>query len=161
VYIIGIDCGLTGGVGVLWGSKFSAVYDTPTLTVKAFKGTRHEYDLGGMAKMLQHYTGLTYKIQVFVEEAQSMPKQGVRSTFTTGLGFGAWLGILAALGIPYTRVRPTVWKRALGLGRDKEHCRLRAQQLFPLADLHRKGDHGRAEALLLAWYGLHELAGRR
>jgi hypothetical protein len=28
-------------------------------------------------------------------------------------------------------------------------------QLFPAADLRRKKDHGRAEALLLGYYGLH------
>ena len=46
-----------------------------------------------------------------------------------------------------------IWKRALGLGKDKEQARLRAMQLFAGADLRRKKDHGRAEALLLAWYG--------
>jgi hypothetical protein len=82
-----------------------------------------------------------------------MPGQETRSTFTVGLGFGIWLGVLAALALPYTRVRPAIWKRALGLGKDKEQARLRAMQLFPQADLRRKRDHGRAEALLLAWWG--------
>ena len=39
------------------------------------------------------------------------------------------------------------------LSKDKEAAHLRAQQLFPNADLRRKRDHGRAEALLLAWGG--------
>ena len=82
-----------------------------------------------------------------------MPGQGVSSTWTTGYGFGVWLGVLAALALPHTRVRPAIWKRAMGLGKDKEQARLRAIQLFPSADLRRKKDHGRAEALLLAWYG--------
>ena len=38
-------------------------------------------------------------------------------------------------------------------GKDKEASRLRSQQLWPSADLRKKKDHGRAEALLLAWYG--------
>jgi hypothetical protein len=41
----------------------------------------------------------------------------------------------------------------MGLGKDKEQARLRAQQLFPAADLRRKKDHGRAEAILLGRYG--------
>ncbi len=73
--------------------------------------------------------------------------------FTVGVGFGVWLGVLSTLGLSYTRVRPAIWKRALGLGKDKEASRLRVQQLFPGADLRRKKDHGRAEALLLAVYG--------
>jgi len=68
---------------------------------------------------------------------------------------GIWLGVMAALRMPYTPVRPVVWKKAFSLGKDKEASRLRAQQLFPAADLRRKKDHGRAEALLLAWYGRH------
>ena len=40
----------------------------------------------------------------------------------------------------------------LNLGKDKEAARLRAMLLFPDGDLRRKKDHGRAEALLLAWY---------
>jgi hypothetical protein len=64
-----------------------------------------------------------------------------------------WDGLLATLGLAYTRVRPGVWKKALGLTRDKEQTRLRAMQLYPGADLRRKKDHGRAEALLLARWG--------
>lgn len=84
-----------------------------------------------------------------------MPGQGTRSMLTIGLDFAVMLGILAALALPSTRVRPAIWKRTLGVGKDKEQARLRAMQLFPGADLRRKKDHGRAEALLLAWYGVH------
>jgi len=90
---------------------------------------------------------------VVIEEAQAMPGQGTRSMFQTGLGMGIWLGVLAALQLPYRRVRPQIWKKAFGLGKDKEASRLKAMQLYPGADLRRKKDHGRAEALLLAFYG--------
>ena len=88
-----------------------------------------------------------------------MPGQGTRSMFVCGYGYGCWLDILAALQVPYTAVRPGVWKRRLGLGADKEQSRLRAQQLFPGADLRRKRDHGRAESLLLAYWGWRTAAG--
>ncbi len=154
---IGIDPGLSGAVAVLADDGvLVSVHDTPVLTLRTSRGTKQEYDLAGMAALLRPYTGPG--AQVLIEESQAMPGQGTRSMFTIGVGFGAWLGILAALQLPYTRVRPQVWKRALGLGPDKEQCRLRAMQLFPGADLRRKKDHGRAEALLLAWYGMHHLA---
>ena len=63
-----------------------------------------------------------------------MPGQGTRSMFTIGFGYGLWLGILATLRLPYTAVRPGMWKRAMALGKDKEASRLRAQQLYPGAD---------------------------
>ena len=90
---------------------------------------------------------------MIIEEAQAMPGQGTRSMFTIGLGFGVWLGILATLGLAHTRIRPGVWKRALGLSGDKEQARLRAMQLFPGADLRLRKHHGRAEAILLGYYG--------
>jgi len=110
----------------------------------------------GLVALLTPYT--RPQAHVILEESQAMPGQGTRSMLTVGVGFGLWLGILAALTLPYTRVRPALWKRTLGLGKDKEHARLRAMQLFPGADLRRKKDHGRAEALLLAWYGLRQVS---
>ena len=149
---IGLDPGLSGALAVLApDGTLEALCDTPTLTLKVARGTRQAYDVPGMVALLTPYAGAG--LHVVIEESQAMPGQGTRSMFTIGYGYGLWLGILAALQISYTPVRPVVWKKAVGLGKDKEQARLRAQQLFPGADLRRKRDHGRAEALLLAWYG--------
>ena len=129
-----------------------AVHDTPTLTLRVARGVKQTYDVPGMCALLGPYAGAG--LHVVIEASQAMPGQGVRSMFSTGYGYGLWLGILAALQVPYTPVRPAVWKQALRLGKDKEQVRLRAQQLFPAADLRRKKDHGWAEALLLTYWGL-------
>jgi crossover junction endodeoxyribonuclease RuvC len=153
-YWLGIDPGLQGAVAILDAAgALVALHDVPTLTLVTSRGTRHEYDLPGMAALLAPYG---QNAHVLIEEAQAMPGQGVRSMFMIGLGFGAWLGMLGAFGLAHTRVRPAVWKRRLGLPGDKEAARLRAIQLFPAADLRRKHDHGRAEALLLAYWGWRE-----
>ena len=150
--IIGIDPGLSGAVAVLApDGALVALWDVPVLTLRTSRGTRQEYDVPGLVRLLAPYTDS--QPHVLIEEAQAMPGQGTRSMFTIGLGFGVWLGILGALGLAHTRIRPAVWKRRLRLTSDKEQARLRAMQLFPRADLRRKRDHGRAEALLLAWYG--------
>jgi len=73
-----------------------------------------------------------------------LPRKQGKTTLVAGL----------VLALPYTPVRSVVWKKTFGLGKDKEQARLRAQQLFPAADLRRKRDHGRAEALLLAHWAL-------
>jgi hypothetical protein len=149
--IVGIDPGLTGAVAVLApDGSLEGVYDVPTLTLKTTRGQKQEYDLPGMVALLAPYTGS--QAHIIVEASQAMPGQGVRSTWTTGYGYGVWLGVLAALQCPYYKVRPQIWKRALGLGKDKEQARLRAQQLYPAADLRLRKHHGRAEALLLAYY---------
>jgi hypothetical protein len=149
---IGIDPGLSGAVAVLTADgTLEALYDTPTLTLATSRGRRQEYDVPGLVALLGPYTGS--QTHVIIEEAQAMPGQGTRSMFTCGLGMGIWLGVLAALQLPYRRVRPQIWKKAMGLKADKEQARLRAMQLFPNADLRRKKHHNRAEALLLALYG--------
>ena len=150
--ILGVDPGLAGAVAVLDpAGAFVAVHDTPTLTLRVARGTRHDYDVPGMAALLAPYAGAG--LHVIIEASQAMPGQGVRSTFSTGYGYGLWVGILAALQVPYTPVRPVIWKKAFGLGKDKEQAWLRAQQLFPSADLRLRKHHGRSEALLLGWYG--------
>ena len=108
------------------------------------------------------------RLTVCIEKQQSMPGQGVSSTFSTGYGFGLWIGILAALGISYTVVRPQTWKRemlrdmagdTMSTGNGKAAARLRAMQLFPSASdqLTRVKDHGRADALLIAEYHRRQL----
>ena len=63
---------------------------------------------------------------------------------------------------PVARVRPVedtdprvgpLWKRTMGLDSQKAGSLDKARLLFPTADIERKKDHGRAEALLLAEYG--------
>ena len=153
VHCIGIDPGLTGAVAVLTPEgMLEALADTPTLTLKVQRGTKQVYDAPGLVALLEPYSGL--QVHVWIEASQAMPGQGTRSMLTIGFGYGLFLGILATLRLPYTAVRPAVWKRSMGLGKGKEASRLRAQQLYPGADLRRKRDHGRAEALLLAAYGL-------
>jgi hypothetical protein len=149
---IGIDPGLSGAVAVLAADgNLVALCDTPVLTLSISRGSRQEYDVPGLCTLLAPYAGP--QSHVLIEEAQSMPGQGVRSTWTTGYGYGLWIGVLAALQMPYTPVRPVVWKKAFSLGKDKEASRLRAMQLYASADLRLKKHHGRAGALLLAYYG--------
>lgn len=100
--------------------------------------------------------------RIIIETQQAMPKQGVSSTFQTGYGYGLWVGLIAAFvaeyEVPWTAVRPTVWKRAMLAGLDKTDktvSRVAAVRMFPQlsAQLARVSDHGRAEALLIAAYG--------
>jgi hypothetical protein len=152
MYICGVDPGLSGAVAVLAAAgTLVALWDTPTLSLKVARGTKQCYDIPGMVALLQPYAGAG--LHAVIEESQAMPGQGTRSMFTIGYGYGLWLALLTALQMPYTPVRPGVWKKAFSLGKDKEASRLRAMQLYPAADLRRKKDHGRAEALLLAWWG--------
>lgn len=93
-----------------------------------------------------------------IERVGAMPKQGVSSTFRFGQAFGIAIGVVAALGVPVVMVAPARWKKHFGLPADKEASRARALQRWPgRAELfRRKKDHGRAEAALLAAYGVEK-----
>jgi crossover junction endodeoxyribonuclease RuvC len=84
-----------------------------------------------------------------------MPAQGVTSAFNFGFAAGALQGLVAGNAIPMHLVAPLTWKRHYKLSADKDASRRRASQLFP-AHSHlwaRAKDDGRAEAVLLAYYG--------
>jgi hypothetical protein len=83
-----------------------------------------------------------------------MPKQGVTSMSRFDVSFGAIQGVVAAMGL----VRPQTWQSFHKCGPTPDAARQRAVQLFPGAAplLSRKADANRADALLIAAFGLNE-----
>jgi len=86
-----------------------------------------------------------------LEYVSAMPRQGVSSTFKFGKSYGHLEMGLTAAGIPFERVTPTKWQRALGcLSKgDKNVTKRRAQELFPSFN---GITHAIADSLLLAEY---------
>lgn len=97
---------------------------------------------------------------VFIERQQSMPGQGVASSFRTGQNYGILVGILAGMRYPVTTVSPVTWKRLMQAPRDKKLVRQRATEIFPgcAQDWRLTRDDGLAEAALIAEYGRRKLA---
>ena len=85
-----------------------------------------------------------------LEAVNSMPGQGVASTFAFGRHYGFLRGLLVAYEVPWLDVRPAKWQTAMGcLSKgDKNVTKARAQQLAPSLKL----THATADALLLAIY---------
>ncbi len=152
---IGIDPGLGGAVAAIDGTNVK-LYDAPTAIVK---GTKRDYIVHEMATILRNLVPYEEDAaHIVIEAVHSMPKQGVASSFSFGRGLGLWEGVAAGLGIPYTKVAPQTWKKAMmpDMNREnKDSSRIIATRLFPNAVdmLSRKKDEGRAEALLMAEYG--------
>jgi hypothetical protein len=107
-----------------------------------------------MWRLLREATPLQ-RVIVFIEKVHSMPKQGVASSFNFGMGFGLWQGVVVGLNLPMEMVTPQRWQKEMlaGMQGGKEASIIRAQELFPDAELHLKKHHGRADALLIAEYG--------
>jgi len=148
---VGIDPGKDGAIAIIY-PEGSRVPDNP-----------HIMDMPDLSTLRSVLSGLDegWDLSVALEAQQSMPGQGVSSTFTTGQGFGRLEGLLTGLWISYEVVRPQRWMRAMGIpaGADKaKHVEV-AQSMYPKAGLTgprgRKLD-GRADALLIATWAMRE-----
>lgn len=149
--IIGIDPGVTGAIAALDNDgDLVGLEDMPTLKARGGKTVINIPELGHMLRLANDGTATIVKL----EQVHSMPGQGLVSTFNFGMGYGAIQGVVQTLGLPMQLVTPTKWKKAAGLsGAEKDYARTRALQLFPNADLARKKDIGRADAILIARFG--------
>jgi crossover junction endodeoxyribonuclease RuvC len=155
--IAGIDPGLSGAVaflGAVSGATLDIV-DMPTLALSRGGKNKREVDAHSLARLIgDRRPGLA-----FVELVGAMPGQGVSSMFAFGRAYGITIGVLAAREVPMTFDPPAPWKRALCVPAAKDGSRARASQLLPAAAHHWplvKHD-GRAEAALIAYYGLRQL----
>jgi len=136
--VVGIDPGQTGAVAFIHSDGYE-VYDWPGDEVAA-------------ADIIRSVATRRRIRLAAIEQVSARPGQGVSSMFKFGANFGAWKGILAALGIPFRTVRPQEWQKGIvpkKEGTVKPSLTV-ARRMFPLAELGRQKDHGRADALLIA-----------
>jgi hypothetical protein len=156
--IVGIDPGNSGALAFLDVEACSLrIIDMPTFEFETTK-KRVSIDPYGIVAEMQQYD----LHHVYMEEVYSSPQMGVVSAFNFGEGKGKILGIVAAMGVPVTSVKPARWKKDMKVPADKRAAVQRASQLFPGAAPAFKGPRGgvfdgRAEAALLALYGALEL----
>lgn len=149
--IIGIDPGLSGGIAVLESTSFQLIklVDMPTVP----DGKKRKVSGYELMKLIGGYNRHDVEM-VYLEKVGAMPGQGVVSMFNFGRSYGAVEGAVSVLGLPLMYVTPQRWKRAAGLiGADKDASRGKVLDLYPDADVHRKKDNGRADAVLIARYG--------
>jgi hypothetical protein len=141
---VGIDPGKTGAVAVIVEGEVMFT-DYPHLNLYLLGETLYDFA----------------DVFVLIEAAQAMPGQGSVSGFHYGQGYGEYLGMLKAMQIPFETIHPTKWKKEFGLlmpkaklADKKRASRDKAIELFPkeFERLSKAGNHGRAEALLLAEY---------
>tara|TARA_R110002126_G_scaffold5787_2_gene30864 strand:+ start:1726 stop:2166 length:441 start_codon:yes stop_codon:yes gene_type:complete len=141
--IAGIDVGMTGAIGLLHENGAAYVYDMPVIN--------KEVNAAVLADIFREFR----PDHAYIESVNSFG-MGKQSAFNFGAGFGAIKAVLATLEIPYSLVSPAKWKKSFNLSRDKNESRAIATRLFPTLafEFARKRDDGRAEALLIAKWGV-------
>jgi len=137
--VIGIDPGTNGGIAVI-DEKGNAYAEKMPDTLQDLYELLNSYSVG--------YDG---NCRAYLEQVHSSPQMGVKSAFTFGNGFGHLEMALTACGIPFERVRPQVWQKALGCltKGDKGITKAKAQEMFPNI----KVTHAIADSLLIAEFG--------
>jgi len=141
--IIGVDPGANGGIAWITDGKACVEKMPDTLQ-----------DLWELIRDITNHPRSSLdgrKYKAYIEQVSSSPQMGVVSAFSFGRGYGNLEMALTAAGIPFERVRPQVWQKALGCMTkgNKNVSKRKAQELFP----DRKITHATADALLIAHYG--------
>ncbi|MDR1514075.1 MAG: hypothetical protein LBS45_00135 [Synergistaceae bacterium] len=154
--VIGVDPGATGAIVGL--NQDGSVY---------FCMDHKDLDTRKLCDLITVYpTDECVKIAV-VERQQYMSKggreQGAKSAFSLGKGYGFWVGFFDALGIEVLSPRPQEWQHYFfGPGtvisdpkeRSVREARRRLPDLELIPPRCRVPSHGRADAALIALYGL-------
>lgn len=148
--MVGVDPGASGAIAILRDGAAPEIHDMPVGKITVGKTTRDRISpelLGDLIRSLMPVDA------AYVEEVASRPGQGVSAVFTFGQAHGLILGAFSALGVRIVRVRPQTWQVAT---KSRGDPRVRALELYPgqTPHLKRVKDAGRADALLIAHYGL-------
>lgn len=169
-YIIGIDPGLDGGIAFI-GEGIITARVTPTVVSSTSKAgsKKRDFDMVAMAVLLQRYPVELIAIERVQAGAFSTlggRVQGVTSIFSFGRGYGIWLGMLAALNLPYEIVSPQTWKAAIlgGTAKDKAAAAAFARGRFPGLSLKATArctkDHdGICDAVCIAEFARRQVVG--
>ena len=160
MYNIGCDVGITGAVALLPPPE-SSFKEIAALDLPVYQDGKHQMiNAVALASILRGWLDqIPHKdLMVYVERVSAMPGQGVSGMFNFGTSYGIILGVIGALGMPMGLVTPGAWKKRAGLlHKDKDEARTLAQRLYPMLDLSRKKDIGRADAILIARFGKEEV----
>lgn len=150
--VIGIDPGITGAVAIVSTEDEGRqpVVFSPELFKHRNKNRISETWFWDTLRSLpdNHY--------VVIEEQSPRPGEGSVGAFTSGWNTAVYYVAAKMHGSRIVWVQPATWKKHFGLiGADKDASRATAKELFPslTGSLSAKAHHGRAEALLIAWWG--------
>lgn len=170
---IGIDPGSTGALAFVCRKRYCVV-DIPVLctfvkktrrtTYKVRKatgkktrtliGTQRDFDYATICAIFRLFRHMKKRVHILLERIPPTIGPGRKyAEIMLNRAYMMWPLFLHSKGYDVHQESPGVWKLEMQLlGKDKEASRRKALRLFPDADILRKKDHDRAEALLLSAY---------
>lgn len=178
---LGIDPGVTGGIAGITPNGWSRVADLPITLVSGAAAVSRRIDGAALARIIQdfaaaaaqaeEFTGMPIRCFCEAVHAREGDRNSMQSQGSLMRSLGAIEAVCDILGAPAMLVQPQAWQTFFGLvGKSHEQ---RAHGALPAAvqlaaGLHpscagmlsRVKDHNRAEALLIARYGLRGIIER-
>ncbi len=145
--VLGVDPGITGAISHFIDGRLDEIIDMPVFDTRV-DGTQ-------LAEILE----FTNPDVVYLEDTQPMPKNGSIASFKLGLNTGIVIGVVQASKTALVRIRPSAWKRRMGLiGQSKDRARGLVTELYPGAadSVRLVKHHGRADAILIGRYGVYD-----
>lgn len=150
--VLGVDPGKTGALALLRADGSLLVEDVPVFKI----GSKTTIDHYALARIVDNWS--THKPVVWLEQVGTRPGEGAVGAFDFGRTYGILLGVCAAHFLTVNLVTPASWKAAMKVKGDKDESRAAASTMFPHQSVlfARKKDDGRAEAALIAAYGVRQ-----
>ena len=146
--VLGVDPGAAGALAALDAATGALIWveDMPTL------------DRAVQAPLVADLLAGEIIVAAWVEQLHGTAPMSASAAHRMGQAEGVVLGVLGALRAPLCQVRPTQWKKAQKVTKDKGSSRRRAIELWPAMShlFARVRDDGRAESALIALHGWHE-----
>jgi len=146
-YWAGIDPGKNGAVVLLSKDGFEAGY----LFRKCL--FRNQWEYPRLVELFERVA--EFEPESVIEIQHPVSRQGLKSTFVTGFGYGVLIGCLNCIGIRYTEIRAKAWKEVIKEKTDdtKKDAINTAYALFPELSIATKAKHsGLADAACMALY---------
>jgi hypothetical protein len=163
--IMGVDPGLDGGIAFIKDSGEIMHYQKmPTRVVldnDCNKTNKRIIDIAQIAAMIAKME----PEHAFIEKVHAMPKQGVSSTFTFGVGYGMVLGLCLSLEAIITTqlIPPQRWQKFMyaSMHKDdsppKKRAMARFYEIWPEMIEANVTHDGIIDAMLIAEYGRRTL----
>jgi len=152
--ILGIDPGAGGALAFYCGDEL-LIYDMPVFAVKKGKTIRNRVDFRGVVNLIDMWK----PDYAFIENVSAQFGNGAAAAFSFGRACEAVENAVITCDVPFTMVTSQSWKKALECPAEKDGSRMRANQLMP-SFAHNwplKKHDGRAEAAMIAYYGMEKL----
>ena len=157
---VGIDPGLTGAIAFI-GPNTIAVEDLPTKPLPGTGKVRSRIDGMALAQLIRRNVPADETAEVFCENVGNIGGKENRTMAQGSLmrTLGAIECACEVLRLPVTLVVPRSWKAFYDLDADKAASLRTARHLYPDAPLKLAKHQNRAEALLIAHWGMRKVCG--